>query len=70
MEIPVVLIGESPVLKLKGNVLMQELHALTVECLPSKIPTSVASENSMNRILISLFHATLHSVPGRVIIDT
>ena len=41
MEIPVVLIGESPILKLKGNVLMQELHALTVECLPSKIPATV-----------------------------
>ena len=41
MEIPIVLTGESPLMRLKGNVLMQELHALTVECLPSKIPTSV-----------------------------
>jgi len=40
VEIPVVLTGESPLLKLKGNVLMQELHTLTVECLPSKIPAS------------------------------
>ena len=41
IEIPIVLTGESPLLKSKGNVLMQELHALTVECLPSKIPTSI-----------------------------
>ena len=41
MEIPVVLVGESPALKLKENMLVQELNALTVECLPAKIPTSI-----------------------------
>ncbi len=41
MEIPIVLIGEAPALKLKENRLVQELNALTVECLPAKIPTSI-----------------------------
>ena len=41
IEIPIILIGESPLLKVKGNILMQELHTLTVECLPSKIPATV-----------------------------
>ena len=41
MEIPVTLVGEAPALELRTNMLMQELHALTVECLPARIPASV-----------------------------
>ena len=41
VEIPIVLVGEAPALKLKENMLEQELNVLTVECLPAKIPDSV-----------------------------
>jgi len=41
VEVPVVLIGEAPALKLKENMLVQELNNLTVECLPAAIPDSV-----------------------------
>ena len=41
VEVPVVLIGEAPALKLKENMLEHEITALTVECLPAKIPASV-----------------------------
>ena len=41
VDIPVVLVGEAPVLKLKENMLVQELNTLTVECLPGQIPGSV-----------------------------
>lgn len=41
MEVPIVLTGEAPVLKLKENMLMQELSTLIVECLPAKIPNSI-----------------------------
>jgi len=41
VDVPVVLVGEAPALKLKENMLSQELNILTVECLPAKIPTSV-----------------------------
>ena len=41
VEIPVVLVGEAPALKLKENMLVQELNALSVECLPAKIPPSI-----------------------------
>ena len=40
-EVPIVLLGEAPALKLKGNMLIQDLDILTVECLPGKIPHSV-----------------------------
>ena len=41
IEIPIVLVGEAPVLKLKGNTLTQELNTLTVESFPAKIPASI-----------------------------
>jgi len=41
VEIPIILVGEPPALKLKENLLAQELNSLTVECLPAKIPASI-----------------------------
>ena len=41
LEIPVVSVGEAPALKSKDNMLDHALDTLTVECLPTKIPTSL-----------------------------
>jgi large subunit ribosomal protein L25 len=41
LEVPIVLVGEAPALKYKGNMLMQELNSLAIECLPDGIPPSV-----------------------------
>jgi len=41
LEVPVVLVGEAPALKSKDNMLEHELEALTVECLPAKIPSNL-----------------------------
>ncbi|MFC1981932.1 50S ribosomal protein L25 [Chloroflexota bacterium] len=41
VEIPIVLVGEAPALKLKENMLVHDVVALTVECLPAKIPDRV-----------------------------
>ncbi len=46
VEVPVVLVGESPALKSNENVLMQEFNTLTVECLPGKIPTTIEMDIS------------------------
>lgn len=40
-DIPIILIGEAPALKLKGRFLMQTLDSLSVECLPDKLPPEV-----------------------------
>ena len=40
VELPIVLVGEAPALKLKENMLSHELTNLTVECLPGNIPDS------------------------------
>lgn len=42
VEVPVVLIGEAPVLESKDNTVVQELDTLSVECLPAKIPESIS----------------------------
>lgn len=41
VEVPIVLVGEAPALKLKENMLVHDLNVLTVECLPADIPASV-----------------------------
>ncbi len=41
VEVPIVLVGESPALKSPENFLTHELNNLTVECLPAEIPDKV-----------------------------
>lgn len=41
VEIPIILVGEAPVMKLKGRSLMQTLTSLSIECLPDKLPPQV-----------------------------
>lgn len=41
VEVPVVIVGEAPALKIKETMLVQELNSLTIECLPGKIPPSI-----------------------------
>ncbi len=46
VEVPITLTGEAPALKTKDNMLIQELHSLTVECLPDRIPPSIVIDIS------------------------
>jgi large subunit ribosomal protein L25 len=41
VEVPIVLTGEAPALKLKENMLEQYLTDLTVECFPDEIPADI-----------------------------
>lgn len=41
VEVPIVLVGEAPALKAKGNMLTQELTRLTIGCLPGEMLDSV-----------------------------
>lgn len=41
VEVPIVLVGEAPALRLKENFLAQDLNSLTVECLPDRIPNRI-----------------------------
>jgi len=46
MEVPIVIIGEAPALKLKENMLTHELNTVTVECLPGNIPNHIEMDVS------------------------
>ena len=41
VEVPIFLVGESLAAKGKGNSLVQELNTLTVQCLPTNIPSRI-----------------------------
>jgi len=40
-EVPIVLVGEAPAMKVKGRLLTQNLTSLSVECLPDKLPPEI-----------------------------
>jgi|WetSurMetagenome_2_1015567.scaffolds.fasta_scaffold240282_1 large subunit ribosomal protein L25 len=46
VEVPIILVGESPALKQRENMLNQNLNSLTIECLPDKMPDRVAVDIS------------------------
>ena len=46
VEVPVVLVGAAPALRSKDNMLLHEFESLPVECLPAKIPASIALDIS------------------------
>jgi len=47
VDVPVVLTGEAPALKVKGNMLMRELDKITIECLPDDIPDHIEVDMSI-----------------------
>jgi len=40
-EVPIILVGEAPVMKVRGRFLMQTLNSLSIECLPDKLPPQI-----------------------------
>ena len=47
VDVPIVLTGEAPALKLKENFLSHELDSLSVECLPDDIPNHIEVDVSI-----------------------
>ncbi len=47
VDVPIVLVGEAPALKLKENMLVQDLTSLTIESLPDEIPASIELDLSL-----------------------
>ena len=41
VDVPIVLVGDAPAMKLKGRTLMQPLSSLSIECLPDQIPPTI-----------------------------
>src|SRR4030043_141165 len=47
MEVPIVLVGESPAMKAKGRILFPGINVLSIECLPEKVPPQVEVDISV-----------------------
>jgi large subunit ribosomal protein L25 len=47
VDVPIILTGEAPALKLKENFLVHELDSLSVECLPDDIPNHIEVDVSI-----------------------
>jgi len=47
VDIPIILVGESPVLKSRENMLSQDLNILNIQCLPANIPASIEIDISV-----------------------
>ncbi len=47
VEVPIILVGEAPALRIKENFLAHDLNSLTIECLPNKIPSRVEVDLSV-----------------------
>ncbi|MBN1862449.1 MAG: 50S ribosomal protein L25 [Dehalococcoidales bacterium] len=45
-DIPIVLVGEAPALKLKGRMLLHPLSILSIECLPDNLPHEISVDLS------------------------
>ena len=46
MEVPIVLVGESPAMKVKGRILSHGLDVLSIECLPDNLPREITVDLS------------------------
>jgi large subunit ribosomal protein L25 len=47
VDVPVVLVGEAPALKVKTNMMAQDLSAVEIECLPDRIPETIQVDISV-----------------------
>ncbi len=46
VEVPISFVGEAPALRAKGSMIIHELSRLEIECLPDRIPSTVAVDLS------------------------
>ena len=47
VDVPIILVGESPALKSRENMLSQDLNILNIQCLPANIPASIEIDTSI-----------------------
>jgi large subunit ribosomal protein L25 len=47
VDVPVVLVGEAPALKVKTNMMAQDLSVVEIECLPGRIPEAIQVDISV-----------------------
>jgi large subunit ribosomal protein L25 len=70
VDVPVVLLGEAPALKVKGNMLIRELDSVTIECLPDDIPDHIEVDMGILEEAHQAIHVSDLEAPKGVVILT
>jgi len=77
VDVPIVLVGESPVMKGKGRMLAHGITELSMECLPEKVPPQIEVDISILEELEQAIHVkdiildpdiTVHADPEQLIV--
>jgi large subunit ribosomal protein L25 len=63
VEVPVVITGDSPALKIRENMLFQTLNSLSIECLPDKMPDKIEVDISEIKEVDQTIHVKDISLP-------
>ena len=69
VEVPIVLVGESPALKIRENMLNQNLNSLTIECLPEKMPDRIKVDISIIKEVDQAVHVKDVVLPEVVVMN-
>jgi large subunit ribosomal protein L25 len=69
VEVPVMIIGESPALKIRENMLYQTLNSLHIECLPDKMPDRIPVDISIIKEVEQAVHVKDISIPDVTILN-
>ena len=70
VDVPIVLTGEAPALKVKSNMLMREMDKVTIECLPDDIPDHIEIDISILEEAHQAIHVSDLEAPEGVTIIT
>ncbi len=69
VEVPIAIIGESPALKIRENMLYQTLNTLHIECLPDKMPDRVQVDISAIKEVDQAIHVKDIQIPDVTIMN-
>jgi large subunit ribosomal protein L25 len=69
VEVPIAIVGESPALKIRENMLYQTLNSLHIECLPDKMPDRIQVDISIIKEVDQAVHVKDIAIPEVTILN-
>ena len=76
-DVPIVLVGEAPAMKIKGRMLINGITSLAIECLPDKLPSQIEVDLSPLEGVEQAIHVkdialdpdiTVHAEPDQLVV--
>lgn len=69
VEVPVTVVGESPALRNRDNMLYQTMDSLEIQCLPDKVPDQIEVDISSIQEVDQAIHVKDINIPGITILN-